>query len=116
MKSHLTPNNTRLERLPVETLIYLLGSRYRETDLLMPLAWAQLRNVAKGTLVQAIGDYVYNHIEFGSAHANPARTAWQAHLEKRGVCRDFAHLAITLCRCMNIPARYSWRHPCSTRP
>ena len=96
-----------LERLPVETLVYLLGSRYCETDLFMPLAWAQFGNVAKGwPLVQAISDYVYDRIEFGYAHANPTRTAWQAHSEKRGVCRDFAHLAITLCRCMNIPARY----------
>jgi transglutaminase-like putative cysteine protease len=73
----------------------------------MPLAWAQFGNVAKGwPLVQTICDYVYDHIEFGYAHANPTRTAWQAHTEERGVCRDFAHLAITLCRCMNIPARY----------
>lgn len=69
-----------LERLPVETLVYLLGSRYCETDLFMPLAWAQFGNVAKGwPLVQAICDYVYHHIEFGYAHANPTRTAWQAH-------------------------------------
>src|ERR1700722_2038073 len=91
-----------LERLPVETLVYLLGSRYCETDLFMPLAWAQFGNVAKGwPLVQTICDYVYDHIEFGYAHANPTRTAWQAHTEERGVCRDFAHLAIALCRCMN---------------
>jgi len=96
-----------LEGLPVETLVYLLGSRYCETDLFMPLAWAQFGNVAKGwPLVQTICDYVYDHIEFGYAYAKPTRTAWQAHTEKRGVCRDFAHLAITLCRCMNIPARY----------
>jgi transglutaminase-like putative cysteine protease len=56
--------------------------------------------------VQAICDYVHGHIQFGYAHASPTKSAWQAHEEGRGVCRDFAHLAITLCRCMNIPARY----------
>ena len=57
-------------------------------------------------MVQAICDYVHEHLQFGYEHANPMKTAWQAHNEQRGVCRDFAHLAITLCRCMNIPARY----------
>jgi transglutaminase-like putative cysteine protease len=96
-----------LERLPVDTLVYLLGSRYCETDRLMPFAWSKFGSVAKGwPLVQAICDYVHDHIEFGYAHANPGRTAWQAYTERRGVCRDFAHLAIALCRCMNVPARY----------
>ncbi|MEA2937942.1 MAG: hypothetical protein QOC56_1446, partial [Alphaproteobacteria bacterium] len=57
-------------------------------------------------LVQAICDYVHGHIKFGYEHASPVKTAWDAHAERRGVCRDFAHLAITLCRCMNVPARY----------
>jgi len=96
-----------LERLPVDTLLYLLGSRYCETDRLMPFAWSKFGSVAKGwPLVQAICDYVHDHIEFGYAHANSGRTAWQAYTERRGVCRDFAHLAIALCRCMNVPARY----------
>jgi transglutaminase-like putative cysteine protease len=96
-----------LEKLPVETLVYLLGSRYCETDRFIQVAWAQFGNVAKGwPLVQAICDYVHGHMEFGYQHANPTKTAWHAHAERRGVCRDFAHLAITLCRCMNIPARY----------
>jgi len=96
-----------LERLPVETLVYLLGSRYCETDRFIQLAWAKFGGVAKGwPLVQAICDYVHACIEFGYAHARPTKTAWQTHEEGRGVCRDFAHLAITLCRCMNIPARY----------
>ena len=96
-----------LERLPVDTLVYLLGSRYCETDRLMPFAWTEFGSIVKGwPLVQTICDYVHNHIKFGYAHANPSRTAWQAHTERHGVCRDFAHLAITLCRCMNIPARY----------
>ena len=96
-----------LEMLPVETLVYLLGSRYCETDRFTQLAWSKFGNIAKGwPLVQAICDYVHDRIEFGYAHASPTKTAWHAHEERRGVCRDFAHLAITLCRCMNIPARY----------
>jgi len=96
-----------LEQLPVDTLVYLLGSRYCETDRFIQLAWAKFGNLPKGwALVQAICDYVHERIEFGYAHASPSKTAWQTHEEGRGVCRDFAHLAITLCRCMNIPARY----------
>jgi transglutaminase-like putative cysteine protease len=96
-----------LEKLPVETLVYLLGSRYCETDRFIQIAWSEFGKVAKGwPLVQAICDYVHNHITFGYAHASPTKTAWDAHSERRGVCRDFAHLAITLCRCMNVPARY----------
>jgi transglutaminase-like putative cysteine protease len=96
-----------LEKLPVETLVYLLGSRYCETDRFIKVAWSKFGDVAKGwPLVQSICDYVHERMEFGYEHANPTKTAWHAHAEGRGVCRDFAHLAITLCRCMNIPARY----------
>jgi transglutaminase-like putative cysteine protease len=96
-----------LEDLPVNVLIYLLGSRYCETDRLSNKAWALFGQVPKGwPLVQAICDYVHDRIKFGYEHASPTRTAWGAHNDRRGVCRDFAHLAITLCRCMNIPARY----------
>ena len=96
-----------LEKLPVETLVYLLGSRYCETDRFMKLAWSKFGNVRKGwPLVQAICDYVNGHLTFGYQHANPTKTAWDAHMERQGVCRDFAHLAIALCRCLNVPARY----------
>jgi transglutaminase-like putative cysteine protease len=96
-----------LETLPVETLLYLLGSRYCETDRFTAIAWSRFGNIPKGwPLVQAICDYVHNRISFGYQHASPTKTAWDAHTEQRGVCRDFAHLAVTLCRCMNIPARY----------
>jgi len=96
-----------LEKLPVETLVYLLGSRYCETDRFTKIAWSKFGKVPKGwPLVQAICDYVHGRLEFGYAHANPTKTAWDAHNEGGGVCRDFAHLAITLCRCMNVPARY----------
>ena len=57
-------------------------------------------------MVQAICDFVHDHIAFGYEHAHPTKTAFDAFKQGRGVCRDFAHLAITLCRCMNIPARY----------
>jgi transglutaminase-like putative cysteine protease len=96
-----------LETLPVETLVYLLGSRYCETDRLSEFAWSTFGAVPKGwTLVQTIVDFVHDHLTFGYAHANPTKSAFDAFTEKRGVCRDFAHLAITLCRCMNVPARY----------
>jgi transglutaminase-like putative cysteine protease len=96
-----------LEKLPVETLVYLLGSRYCETDRFINIAWKKFGTVKKGwPLVQTICDYVNDRLAFGYQHASPTKTAWDAHAEKRGVCRDFAHLAITLCRCMNIPARY----------
>jgi transglutaminase-like putative cysteine protease len=96
-----------LETLPVEHLVYLLGSRYCETDRFTEIAWSRFGNIPKGwPLVQAICDYAHDHIRFGYKHASATKTAWDAHTERRGVCRDFAHLAVTLCRCMNIPARY----------
>jgi transglutaminase-like putative cysteine protease len=96
-----------LETLPVGVLVYLLGSRYCETDRLTDIAWSQFGSSAKGwTLVEAICEYVHDRITFGYEFASPTKTAWDTHTERRGVCRDFAHLAVTLCRCMNIPARY----------
>lgn len=97
----------RVEDLPDEVLVYLLGSRYCDTDLLSDTAWAEFGNTPEGgRRVQAILDYANARVEFGYPHASPSRTAYGAHEEQRGVCRDFAHLAVTLCRCMNIPARY----------
>ena len=94
--------------LPDEVLGYLLASRYCETDLMMAQAWELFGNVAPGwSRVRAIFDYVNRHLTFGYEHARPTRTASEAWRERVGVCRDFAHLAITLCRCMNIPARYA---------
>jgi transglutaminase-like putative cysteine protease len=96
-----------IERLPDDALVYLLGSRYCDTDRLSAFAWAQFEKVPAGwARVQAICDYVHDRIDFGYQHASATRTAWDGYREQRGVCRDFAHLAITLCRCMNIPARY----------
>jgi transglutaminase-like putative cysteine protease len=93
--------------LPEETLVFLLGSRYCETDLLSPVAWQLFGEAQRGwPLVQAICDYVHNRITFDYQTARSTRTAWEAYNERSGVCRDYAHLAIALCRCMNIPARY----------
>jgi transglutaminase-like putative cysteine protease len=96
-----------VEHLPHATLGYLLGSRYCETDRLSQLAWDLFGNVQPGwTRVQAIGDYVHDRITFGYQHARSTRTALDAHEERVGVCRDYAHLMIAFCRCLNIPARY----------
>lgn len=93
--------------LPEETLLFLLGSRYCETDRLSETAWTHFGQAPTGWgRVQAICDYVHRHITFGYEHARVTRTALEAFHEKTGVCRDFAHLAVALCRCMNIPARY----------
>ncbi len=98
---------TAVEQLPDETLLFLLGSRYCETDLLGDTAWQLFNNNLTGwSRVKAICDYAHNHIEFGYHYARNTRTAWDVFQEKKGVCRDYAHLAITLCRCLNIPARY----------
>jgi transglutaminase-like putative cysteine protease len=98
---------TPIEALPEETLRFLLGSRYCETDLLAPIAWQRFGNTVPGwERVQAICDFVHTHIEFGYGFARPTKTAWEVYHERAGVCRDFAHLAIAFCRSMNIPARY----------
>ena len=96
-----------VEDLPAETLVFLLGSRYCETDRLSDIAWKLFETTPPGwARVQAICDFVHSHIAFGYEHARATKTAWEAFNEGKGVCRDYAHLAIAFCRCMNIPARY----------
>ena len=96
-----------VQDLPDDVLIYLLGSRYCDTDHLSNMAWSTFGAGPTGwARVQAICDHVHERLTFGYQHASATRTAWEGFREQRGVCRDFAHLAITLCRCMNIPARY----------
>jgi transglutaminase-like putative cysteine protease len=96
-----------VEDLPPETLVYLQGSRYCETDLLTQRAWQLFGTTPLGwARVQAICDFVHQHLAFAYSHARATRSAAEAMNERKGVCRDFAHLAIALCRCMNIPARY----------
>ncbi|MCZ8314239.1 transglutaminase family protein [Phreatobacter sp.] len=93
--------------LPKEALPFLAGSRYCETDRLMALAWERFGTVpAGGRQVQAVCDLVHGHLRFDYMAARSTRTAAEAWDERTGVCRDFAHLALTLCRCLNIPARY----------
>jgi transglutaminase-like putative cysteine protease len=93
--------------LPDEALLFLLGSRYCETDQLSEIAWNLFGQLPAGwDRVQAICDYVHRHITFGYENARLTRTALEAFQERRGVCRDYTHLAIAFCRCMNIPARY----------
>jgi transglutaminase-like putative cysteine protease len=96
-----------LEDLPDEALVFLLGSRYCETDRLSATAWSRFGAIPPGwARVQAICDFVHRHIAFGYQHARPTRTAAEAYEERVGVCRDYTHLAVTFARCMNIPARY----------
>ena len=93
--------------LPDDVLVYLLGSRYCETDRLSDMAWQTFGQTPLGwPRVQAICDFVHNHITFDYNRADATRSAHGGFTDRTGVCRDFAHLAITLCRCMNIPARY----------
>jgi transglutaminase-like putative cysteine protease len=89
-------------------LRFLLASRYCETDLLTNTAFQMFGNTTPGwPRVQAICDWVHQHITFGYNFASPTKTAMQVLADKQGVCRDFQHLAIAFCRCLNIPARYA---------
>jgi transglutaminase-like putative cysteine protease len=96
-----------VEDLPPDVLVYLLGSRYCEVDRLSDLAWDLFGQAPQGwARVQAVCDWVNAHVQFGYAYARSTKTAYDVFQEKTGVCRDFTHLALTLCRCLNIPARY----------
>lgn len=96
-----------IEELPCDALVYLSASRYCESDLLADEAWRLFGHTNPGwSRVQAICDFVHDHITFGYHHARPSKTACDGLREGRGVCRDFAHLVIAFCRALNIPARY----------
>jgi transglutaminase-like putative cysteine protease len=96
-----------VSQLPEEAVTFLLGSRYCETDQLSAIAWSLFGRTPRGyPRVQAIVDYVHRHLTFGYQFACSTRTAFDGYQERVGVCRDFAHLAVAFCRCMNIPARY----------
>lgn len=105
-----TPINAReipVADLPNYAMHFLSGSRYCETDELTPIAWQLFGNVPPGyARVKAICDFVHNRIKFDYQAARSTRTAFEAYNEQTGVCRDFAHLAIAFCRCLNIPAAY----------
>ena len=105
--AHPTAQEHPVESLPHEALVYLLGSRYCETERLMSEAWRLFGQHEPGwSRVQAVCDFAHRHIVFGYHFARPTKTAAEAYAERQGVCRDYAHLAITLLRCLNIPARY----------
>jgi transglutaminase-like putative cysteine protease len=96
-----------VQDLPFETLVYLFGSRYCDTDLLSDEAWRLFETTPPGwSRVQAICDFVKDSVSFDYMQASATRTASETMAGGHGVCRDFAHLAIAFCRCMNIPARY----------
>jgi transglutaminase-like putative cysteine protease len=95
------------QELPDDVLVFLLNSRYCETDLLGSVAYELFGNVAPGWgRVQAICDWVNTKVKFDYNFARPTKTALDVYTERIGVCRDFQHLAVTFCRCLNIPARY----------
>jgi transglutaminase-like putative cysteine protease len=96
-----------VETLPEACLVYLLGSRYCETDRLTETAWKLFAHTPLGwARVRAVCDFVHQHIQFGYEYASPTKTAYEAFVERKGVCRDFTHLAVAFCRALNIPARY----------
>lgn len=97
-----------VENLPQDALQFLLASRFCEVDLLKDMAWTHFSHTRPGwERVQAVCDFVHRHLTFQYATARETRTAAEAYREQKGVCRDFAHLAMTFCRCLNIPARYA---------
>ena len=97
----------RIENLPNETLAFLMPSRYCEVDKLSDIAWKLFGETPPGwPRVKAICDWVHNHITFGYHFADPSKSAFDVYTSGEGVCRDFSHLALTFCRCLNIPARY----------
>jgi transglutaminase-like putative cysteine protease len=94
--------------LPHDALLFLLGSRYCETDKLSEIAWSLFGSTPEGwPRVQAIVDFVHDHIRFDYLQARVTKSAFDVFQERAGVCRDYAHLAVAFCRCMNIPARYA---------
>jgi transglutaminase-like putative cysteine protease len=102
-----TAQQMAIEQLPDEVLQYLMPSRYCETDKLTDVAWSLFGQTAPGwARVQAITDFVHHHVSFGYQHADHMKSAHDVYAQRAGVCRDFAHLALTFCRCMGIPARY----------
>lgn len=103
----ITAEQHQIQDLPPGSLQFLLGSRYCETDLLTEVAWRLFGSTPLGMpRVQAVVDFAHHHLSFDYRQSRPTRTAWEAYNERVGVCRDFAHLALTLLRCLNIPARY----------
>lgn len=98
----------RIEDLPYQTLNFLTASRYCDSDKLVDFAWRQFGQTPEGwERVKAICNFVHGHVTFGYKFGRHDKTAENVFAEKTGVCRDFAHLGLSLCRAMNIPARYA---------
>ena len=97
-----------VEDLPPEVLHFLMPSRYCESDRMTEMAWQLFgQTPATWERVKAVVDWAPGHVEFGYQYASPTKTAWDVCNEKKGVCRDYMHLAITMLRALNIPARYA---------
>jgi transglutaminase-like putative cysteine protease len=102
-----TAQQLPIDQLPDNVLIYLMASRYCETDKLTDIAWSLFGNTEPGwARVAAICSFVHDHVSFGYQHAHYMKSAYDVYEQRAGVCRDFAHLALTFCRAMGIPARY----------
>jgi transglutaminase-like putative cysteine protease len=102
-----TARQWAVEDLPDDALMYLLPSRYCESDRLADIAWNLFGHTVPGwERVQAVSTWVHQHITFGYHWARPTKTAWDAFQEQQGVCRDYAHLGVAFCRALNIPSRY----------
>jgi transglutaminase-like putative cysteine protease len=97
-----------VDELPSECLQYLMASRYCEVDRMSDMAWQLFgQTPATWERVKAVVDWAHAHIEFGYQYASPTKTAYDVCQQKQGVCRDFMHLAITMLRALNVPARYA---------
>ena len=109
LPDRMAPDATQIpvHELPEEAIVFLLPSRYCDSDRLLDVAWTHFADTQPGwARVQAICDFVHERIAFNYQHASVTRTASEAYEERRGVCRDYAHLAVAFCRALNIPARY----------
>jgi transglutaminase-like putative cysteine protease len=95
-----------IEALPDDVLVYTLPSRHCQSDLLISDAWDLFGAVEGGwEQAQAVCDWIHTNITYGKGSTSNT-SSWDVYQERRGVCRDFAHMGVTLCRAMNIPARY----------
>jgi transglutaminase-like putative cysteine protease len=97
-----------VHELPPECWRFLLASRYCEVDRMSEIAWDLFGKTPESwERVQAVVDWVHMNVVFGYEFARSTKTAFDVYTERQGVCRDFQHLAITLLRALNIPARYA---------
>jgi transglutaminase-like putative cysteine protease len=103
----VTARQPALADLPDDVLHYTLASRYCESDRLANTAWARFGDVPAGwARAQAVVDWVHGNVTFAHGSSNSQTSATDVYVQRRGVCRDFAHLAVALLRALNIPARY----------